>query len=244
MGRIVAIGGGEISKNETEKIDREIIKISNKINPNVLFIPTASFDYKDYCKRFINLYQYKLGANVKTLCISNNNITEAEIIKIFEWADIIYVGGGDTVHMLKIWAEKGIIKFLKKAYRDNKILCGLSAGSICWFKYGQSEIEVDKNKFEYIKIEGLNMINGFHCPHFNENNRKKEFLKMIKDEENIVGIGIENNCAIIFEDNKYKVISSNEEGKAFKVYNDGKDVVVREIKKEEEFREILEILEV
>lgn len=33
MGKIVAIGGGEINKRETLAIDQEIIKLSDKKNP-------------------------------------------------------------------------------------------------------------------------------------------------------------------------------------------------------------------
>ena len=43
--KIVAIGGGEIERPgypiETEEIDREIIRLSGKKHPKVLFIPTA-----------------------------------------------------------------------------------------------------------------------------------------------------------------------------------------------------------
>lgn len=46
--KIVAIGGGEIgrpgTKIETLKIDKEIITLSGKKNPKLLFIPTASND--------------------------------------------------------------------------------------------------------------------------------------------------------------------------------------------------------
>ena len=35
MGKIVAIGGGEISKQETLDIDKEIIRLSAKKHPNV-----------------------------------------------------------------------------------------------------------------------------------------------------------------------------------------------------------------
>ena len=55
MRKIIAIGGGEIGrpgvKNETLGIDREIIKLSGKENPKLLFIPTASGDALGYCEK-------------------------------------------------------------------------------------------------------------------------------------------------------------------------------------------------
>jgi hypothetical protein len=47
---IVAIGGGEIRTRGTAPIDREIIRLSGKKNPKLLFIPTASSDSERYWK--------------------------------------------------------------------------------------------------------------------------------------------------------------------------------------------------
>src|ERR1035438_2631391 len=45
---IVAIGGGEIRTRGTAPIDREIIRLSQKKHPRLLFIPTASSDSERY----------------------------------------------------------------------------------------------------------------------------------------------------------------------------------------------------
>jgi hypothetical protein len=42
---IVAIGGGDIRTKGTAAIDREIIRLSGKKSPKLLFIPTASADF-------------------------------------------------------------------------------------------------------------------------------------------------------------------------------------------------------
>ena len=47
-GIIVAIGGGNIRTRGTAAIDREIIRLSKKKNPKLLFIPTASSDSEIY----------------------------------------------------------------------------------------------------------------------------------------------------------------------------------------------------
>src|ERR1700686_3111696 len=47
---IVAIGGGEIRTRGTAPIDREIIRLSGKKHPKLLFIPTASSDSEQYWK--------------------------------------------------------------------------------------------------------------------------------------------------------------------------------------------------
>lgn len=50
MGRIFAIGGGEIGRPEPEtlEIDRQLVALSKKEYPNFIFIPTASNDSDSY----------------------------------------------------------------------------------------------------------------------------------------------------------------------------------------------------
>jgi len=58
MGKIIAIGGGEIGRPkedgkghypvETTLIDTEILQLTNKKSPTLLFIPTASYDSRNY----------------------------------------------------------------------------------------------------------------------------------------------------------------------------------------------------
>ena len=52
MKKIIALGGGEIGRPgfpvETTKIDREIIKLTGKRKPKLLFLPTASSDSELY----------------------------------------------------------------------------------------------------------------------------------------------------------------------------------------------------
>ncbi|MBS3071645.1 Type 1 glutamine amidotransferase-like domain-containing protein [Candidatus Pacearchaeota archaeon] len=48
MGKLIAIGGGEIKDLDTFSIDKEIVKLTGKKHPKALFIPTASGDSEGY----------------------------------------------------------------------------------------------------------------------------------------------------------------------------------------------------
>ena len=99
------------------------------------------------------------------------------------------------------------------------VLSGLSAGSICWFKYGHSDSESfsGEDNWSYIKVDGLGLIRAFHCPHCNEDDRSEDFSRMIEEYDES-GIALKNNCAIVIVDDTYRVISFQEDAKAFKVY--------------------------
>ena len=224
MGKLICIGGGEIPiiKNgielpyETKEIDEEIVRVSNKQNPKLLFIGTASSHSYDYYLVIKKIYE-NLGCIVSNLDLLADTINMIEIENSILNTDIIYVGGGNTKFMLEKWRELGIDKLLIQAYKKGIVCSGLSAGSYCWFKYN------------YDLIEGLGIINAINCVHYDkkDNEAKEKFYNVIKDKK-IDGIALDNCVAIEFIDGKTKIIKSNPNKNAYKViFENGK--IIEEI---------------
>ena len=232
---IVAIGGGEIRTRGTAQIDREIIRLSNKRNPKLLFIPTASSDSERYWKNVQKYFGDFLTCKTDVLFLIRERPTNRQIRKKIQWADIIYVGGGNTLLMMRLWRRLGVDKLLISAYENGTVLSGISAGSICWFDSGHSDSMSFYNprKWKYINVRGLGLIKGIHCPHYNSMTRgvprRKDFREMIRKTGGM-GIAIENNCAIEYLDGRfYRVISSKSHSRAYKIYKSGGEVVAERI---------------
>ena len=218
MGRIFAIGGGEIGYQntpiETIPIDTEIIKATDKEHPKLLFIPTASGDAQTYCDQIEIHFGDRLGCEVDHLLLSTDPSKE-EILEKVETADIIYVGGGNTMKMMQIWRDNGLDTILKGAYANGKILAGLSAGAICWFEYGSSDsLKEDDPNEPYIIVEGLGLEKGLLTPHFNKEAGRPESQKELLEDLETYGIGIDERAALEIHDDKYRVISADESAKA------------------------------
>lgn len=142
-------------------------------------------------------------------------------------SDLIYVGGGNTLKMMKRWKYLGVDKILKEAYKRGIVLSGISAGGICWFESGHSDSMsfYNPSNWNYINIKGLGILKGIHCPHFNSGITRKGKRKLRKNDfkqfmrnYSTVGIAVNNNCIIEFIDDRYKVLTSREGRKAYKVY--------------------------
>ena len=81
MGKLVCIGGGEIPriKNgiqlpyETREIDEEIVRLSEKKNPKLLFIGTASSHSQEYYLVIKKIFE-ELGCIVSNLDLLEENI--------------------------------------------------------------------------------------------------------------------------------------------------------------------------
>ena len=213
---IIAIGGGEVTQNQTYEIDKFIVESSKKENPNFLFIPTASKDAEPYIKTIKELYE-SLGCKTDTLHLSSVEVNREDVNQKIEKADIIYVGGGNTAYMMEVWKQYSIDKELIKAYTSGKVLAGLSAGSICWFIAGHSDSEfiedVENPKHKWVK--GLGIIPYLHCPHYDEPERAgfdEFFYGQVAD-----AIAIENQAAVVWDNYEIKVIKANNSKNAYRL---------------------------
>src|SRR5215475_5045722 len=209
-GTIVAVGGGK----RTVPIDREIVRLADKKRPTVLLIPTASSDSEQYWSRCQEYYGEFLKCKTDVLFLIKEQLSREQIKKKISGADIIYVPGGNTLLMMRVWRRLGVDRALKTAYARGTVLAGMSAGSICWFESGHSDSMsfYQPRKWKYINVRGLGLLKGIHCPHYNSMTlgipRRSHFQDMILKTGG-VGIAIENNCAIEFIDGKFfKVISA------------------------------------
>jgi dipeptidase E len=235
---IVAIGGGEIRTRGTEAIDREIIRLSGKRNPKLLFIPTASSDSDRYWEHVQEYFGDFLKCRTDVLFLIKEQPSKEQIRKKILGADIVYVGGGNTLLMMRVWRRLGVDTLLKAAYQSGTVLSGISAGSICWFDSGHSDSMSFYNprRWKYINVRGLGLIKGIHCPHYNSMTRgvprRKHFREMIRKTGGI-GIAIENNCAMVVVDGRfYRVITSKSYARAYRVRRNGREVVSERIRHE------------
>ena len=104
---IIAIGGGELRAKETLEIDRQIAEMAKQRAGEkravALFIGTASHDFMPYYNTFHKTYTGELGLKTDCVLTVYKEIDYEKIKGKFEKADMIYVGGGDTLFMIEKW---------------------------------------------------------------------------------------------------------------------------------------------
>lgn len=224
MKQIIAMGGGGFSMEpDNPLLDRYILSQSKKDRPKVCFIGTASGDSENYIERFYKSFE-QFDCDVNHLSLFKGKTKNIRDLVLEQ--DILYIGGGNTRNLLVLWKEWQLDKFIKEAYENRVILCGVSAGAICWFEQGLT----DSVPTELNPINCLGFIKGSCCPHFDgEEKRKPLFEKFINNEELISGYGVDDSCALHFVDEKlYKVVSSVETANAY-YFNKNKNEKINSI---------------
>ena len=218
MKRIIAIGGGELREKTTIKIDEYIAMLAKERaggnRANALFIPTASHDYMPYYNTFHKVYTgvFDIKTDVALTVFKEPDMEKMKAK--FQKADVIYVGGGDTVFMMEQWKKTGLLPLIEDAYERGVILAGLSAGAICWFSdiYTDSET-MNAYGVKYSMTQGLNWIKAIISPHYGA--RMLDFDEIVWYNYDCA-YGIEDNAALILEDGKIvgSVLSG---GKAWRI---------------------------
>jgi dipeptidase E len=245
MGKIVAIGGGEIKDLETLTIDREIIRLTGKKHPKALFLPTASGDAEGYWKTFQEVYGKRLGCRPDVLYLVREHPSRETIRQKILSADLIYVGGGNTMSMLKTWKRYGIDKLLRKAYEKGIVLSGLSAGAVCWFRYGTSDFRRTENnpKAPLSRISALDFVHASVSPHhIREKKDRVPAIKRMMRTTSGVALAIDDNAAIEVADDEYRIISSRPHSKVHKVYHKNGRLHYEEVPKRKKFSHLEELL--
>ena len=224
---IIAIGGGHLGEHrdtydfgpdsdseflpwDTRSIDELVIESTGKPNPRVLVVATARedsprHDIDQYLDAFTSSYE-SLGASVERLQLLPKVLANSDIERRVAAADAVYVSGGNTKRMIATWKRYGLGGLLQKAYDSGTVMSGLSAGSIAWFAYGNSNSHYSDKPF---RVTALGWFPAIVCPHYDvEPFRQEPFKKMVK-QSGMVGLAIDETAAIqIVNDTDYRVLSS------------------------------------
>jgi dipeptidase E len=228
--------GADLVPTNPERFFSELVALSGKPNPVVLFIPTACSDDPVYVKLMEALF-LRFGCRYNSLPLFGTRRTVEELRQIVFSSDIIFVGGGNTQKMLRKWKKTGFDKILVEAFDKGIVLSGVSAGAICWFNFGVSDsksfyLEGDKSM---VKLRGLGLIDAVFCPHLDSEPHRKPWVDKIMKRTPGVSIALEDDLALEVVEEKWRIISARPDARAFKVFWSGGEAKTLGISHREEF---------
>lgn len=202
-------------------LDQYILDQAPRRSPRICFLPTASGDNDNYIRRFYDAFT-RLDCRPSHLSLFRPprggpapHLLEQEII---------YVGGGSTRNMLALWNVWDLEEALRTAWESGIVLCGVSAGSLCWFDEGLSDSVVPGR---YEKLGALGFLAGSHCPHYDgEPDRRPAYHRLIGSGELATGVAADDGVALHYVGLTLDVVvRSRPAAKAYLVERDGDGVV-------------------
>jgi len=192
MARIVLLGGG-FSTDPDTLLDDYLFGLLPRRQPRVCFLPTASGDAETYIQRFHAALNDRCETSTLGLFVRDERDPRAVLLT----QDAIYVSGGNTANMLAVWRVHGVDHALVEAYHAGIVLCGISAGMICWF----TSCLTDSFGPVAVLNDGLGLLAGSGCPHYDsEPARRPAYLRAMGSGALPPGWALEDGAAALFTD--------------------------------------------
>jgi dipeptidase E len=214
--QIVALGGGGFSMEKSSSaLDDYVLSLTGCERPRVCFLPTASGDADHYIVRFYRRFAPTCDASHVSLFRRDQGTSgvEDDLASHLLSQDLIYVGGGNVVSMLGAWRAYGLDDILRSAWRAGVVLCGPSAGSLCWFAEALSAFHGAPRR-----VQGLGLLPYSNCVHYDaEPARRVEYHRFVGDGMR-AGFAADDGALLHFCGRQLeRVVSSRPAARAYRV---------------------------
>jgi len=201
--KFVLVGSGVEGLQNSAVCEKILGMVPVKVEPassiRVLYIGTATYDIEIF-KYNQTIRFVENGCQISDIQISKSNLENTaefyiEMAELCRAADVILVSGGNTLFAVDCWRSLGLDLLLHEAMLRGCVLCGGSAGAICWFDGGHSDsydsdsfkstmlgttaagggaeavvggeesAVQEKKSWAYIRVPCLGFLKGLCCPH-------------------------------------------------------------------------------
>ena len=226
--QIISIGGGGFSKagvysEEDIELTKYFLRQTQKKNPSICFLPTASADDARY---IVNFYVEMTKLSCKPSHLSLFMPSTKDIESFLLENDAIYIGGGSTKNMLALWREWSIDKILRKALEKGIVLGGISAGMNCWYE----ECVTDSLFGELTALQCMGFLKGSACPHYDgEEKRRPSYHALMQKGKVRSGIAVEDHAAVHYINNEIKQVITTKQTSAYQVFIEDSQVIEKRL---------------
>ncbi|HUE28823.1 MAG TPA: peptidase E [Solirubrobacteraceae bacterium] len=206
--QIVAFGGGGFSMEwGNTLLDDHVLGLTGVDRPRVCFLPTASGDADHYVVRFYRAFPAsRCEPSHISLFRRETGVGDPRAHLLSQ--DLIYVGGGSLVSLLGTWRAHGLDLALHEAWRSGVVLCGGSAGSLCWFAQAVSAF----HEGPPTRIDALGFLPWSNAVHYDEETgRRNAFLDAVA-EGFPPGFGVGDGAALHFVGTELAEVVSSRPG--------------------------------
>ena len=218
-----------------------VLGLVGKPPPEVrlLYLGTAMYDLPKYKEAQTRRFS-ELGVAVDELQMACATPSEDTVAAALDAADVVLVSGGNTLYAVDRWLRCELVPPLRRAVERGCVLCGGSAGAICWFDGGHSDsmdpdtyreamlggrgladpdvgggVPAQPKRWDYIRVDGLGLLPGLLCPHHDrvQSNgvlRADDFDRMLRRHPGETGVCIDHHAALVVDGKRYRVFTLDE----------------------------------
>lgn len=202
IGNLIIIGGAE-DKEGKKEILKSVCNCIDK-EKDMLLVATIATEYpKEVAKKYKKVFGGLGVKNIKVLDINNRNEAfKEENFELIKESKLIFFTGGDQLRITSLIGGTPIYDCLKGACKNGVFIVGTSAGASVMSDtmIVQGKDDESPRKCTLKMSPGLGLIsNVIIDQHFAQRGRIGRLLAGIAQNPEVLGIGIDENTAIIVE---------------------------------------------
>lgn len=212
-GELLIIGGSERKDGDTEILSK-FIELSKANDGAVGVLPTASQIPDLVSAQYVEIFQ-RLGAKeVEIIDVDSREKAEnQEINDLVSTLSALFITGGNQKRLADFIGGTKLSATLYKKWTSGMVMAGTSAGASIM---GERIIfslsaEEDDDVREVAMDRGFGYLkNTIVDQHFSQRARLDRLLKTIAKDRETIGIGIDENTAILVKDDQFEVLGEHQ----------------------------------
>jgi peptidase E len=195
--RIFVLGGGGFTSSIKDlALDHHLLALTDAEAPRICLLPTASGDPEDQIARFYATYR-GTGARLSHVSLFRLGDLDRPLHDHLLDQDAVYAGGGSMVNLLALWNAHDVAETLIEAWRRGVVLCGVSAGAMCWFEGGVTRSHGAPRAVS----PGLGLLPGSLSVHDDvDPERAAAYRAAVADGALPAGFAVDDGVGLLFED--------------------------------------------
>jgi len=207
-GALMAIGGAE-DKLDDKVILSSFVRLAGGKKARIAIVPTAS-SFEDAGLRYKAIF---LGMGVESAEVVNiqsrDDANSDEQIEVLDDATGIFLTGGNQVRLSVLIGGTRFEQTVRRKHQQGAVIAGTSAGASILSAHmvaGGAGGAVPKQRMAQM-VAGFGLIsNVIIDQHFRQRNRIGRLLALVATNPGLLGIGIDEDTAAVFQDGRLEVI--------------------------------------
>jgi dipeptidase E len=207
MPQIVGFGGrSPVGAGSLSKLDSFVLELSGADRPRVLYLPTPSGDSDALIVAFYERFRgHAELSHLKLFGAPDRASWRHRLLQ----QHVICVSGGNTANALAVWRTQGMDVVLREAWESGIVLCGGSAGMICWFEC--SVTDSFGSGLAALR-DGLGFLPGSACPHYDAEERRRPVYQDLVASGFPGGYAVDDFAGLHFEGTVLNEVVTEVEG--------------------------------
>ena len=206
---LIAIGGGEMADAE-EPVEEILRYLEKRKDPRLVVMTVATSEPESAANKYNGIFRSKGLKHVEVINVDQREdcFSKAALKKV-EAADALFFTGGDQLNITSLLGGTPLHDLLRERYSEGVLIAGTSAGaammSSSMIISGKSDAAPQVSGVEI--APGMNLIEGTIIDsHFSERGRHGRLLTAIAHFPQVLGLGIDEQTAIVFRNGGFKVV--------------------------------------